>query len=62
MTSAAVGDAEGLRPHEAAALLGVPSREVYRLLADNMLEAYRLEERLVIRRTSVDRLRSQRSG
>ncbi len=60
--SGAESDEQGLRPHEAAALLGVRSREVYRLLADKKLEAYRLEERLVIRRTSVDRLRSQPSG
>lgn len=53
---------QGLRPHEAAALLGVPSREVYRLLADKHLEAFRAGERLVIRRSSVDRLRSRRSG
>ena len=62
MTSAGAGDAEGLRPHEAAILLGVPSREVYRLLSARELEAYRLGERLVIRRSSVERWQSQRSG
>ncbi|MGK2949055.1 MAG: helix-turn-helix domain-containing protein [Acidimicrobiales bacterium] len=51
--------ADGLRPHEAAAQLGVPAREVYRLLAVHQLSAYRDGGRLVIRRESVERFRAR---
>lgn len=62
MTGTAPRANDDVRPHEAAALLGIRASDIYRLLAAHELEAYRVGERLVIRRQSVERLRAQRSS
>lgn len=54
-------DRDELRPHEAAALLGVPSREIYRLIDQHELAAYRRDQRIVIPRSAVEQLKAQRS-
>ncbi len=54
-------DRDELRPHEAAALLGVPSREIYRLIDTQELAAHRREQRIVIPRAAVERLLAERA-
>ncbi len=54
-------DRDELRPHEAAAVLGVPSREIYRLIDEHELVAFRRDKRIVIPRSAVERLRAERS-
>ncbi len=51
---------EYVRPHEAAALLGMRPADVYRAIDARQLDACRDGNRLVISRASIERLNAQR--
>jgi len=51
---------EHVRPHEAAALLGMRAADVYRAIDARQLDACREGNRLVISRASIERLNAQR--